>query len=148
MSGDVPVPESLVIMKDVAFAKAGAEAKSPLHAVNKILSFEDDPVLWAFATDERLLERVRELVGPVLKTLSTNLFNKPPGVDGRHPLHQDLRYFALRPADESWEPGRPSNPAGERTDASRSFRGAITGNSPSLTWIRLRRRRSPALFVP
>ena len=31
--------------------------------------------------------------------------DKPPGVDGRHPLHQDLRYFALRPADRivaSW----------------------------------------------
>ena len=26
------------------------------------------------------------------------MFNKPPGVDGRHPLHQDLRYFRLRPA--------------------------------------------------
>jgi phytanoyl-CoA hydroxylase len=42
---------------------------------------------------------VRDLVGPELKTLSTNVFNKPPGVDGRHPLHQDLRYFALRPTD-------------------------------------------------
>jgi phytanoyl-CoA hydroxylase len=27
------------------------------------------------------------------------LINKPPGVDGRHPLHQDLLYFPFRPAD-------------------------------------------------
>ena len=92
-------PQSMVIMKDVAFIKGDAAPESPLHAVNKILSFENDPVLWPFAADERLLDLVRDLVGPELKTLSTNIFNKPPGVDGRHPLHQDLRYFALRPAD-------------------------------------------------
>jgi phytanoyl-CoA hydroxylase len=97
--GTVPVPESLVIMRDVAFARGRAQAASALHAVNKILSFEDDPVLWPFACDERVIGPVRDLVGPELNTLSTNVFNKPPGVDGRHPLHQDLRYFALRPAD-------------------------------------------------
>jgi len=33
------------------------------------------------------------------------LINKPPNVDGRHPLHQDLLYFPFRPADKivaSW----------------------------------------------
>jgi phytanoyl-CoA hydroxylase len=98
VAGSIPTPKNLVMMKDVEFVKGGNEPKSPLHAVNKILSFEDDPVLWSFATDPRVLEIVRELVGPVLNSLSTNVFNKPPGVDGRHPLHQDLRYFALRPA--------------------------------------------------
>lgn len=97
--GAAPAPESLVIMKDVAYVRGGAVPESPLHAVNKILSFEDDPVLWPFAADERVLACVRDLIGPDLKTLSTNVFNKPPGVDGRHPLHQDLRYFALRPAN-------------------------------------------------
>ncbi len=99
VTGAVPTPEHLVVMKDVAFVKGDSEPKSSLHAVNKILSFENDPVLWSFATDTRVLEIARDLVGPELNTLSTNLFNKPPGVDGRHPLHQDLRYFALRPAD-------------------------------------------------
>jgi phytanoyl-CoA hydroxylase len=97
--GTTPPPEDLVVMKDVAFAKGGLEPASPLHAVNKILSFENDPILWSFATDARIVEIARQLVGPEIQTLSTNLFNKPPGVDGRHPLHQDLRYFALRPAD-------------------------------------------------
>ena len=98
-SGAEPAADGMVVMKDIAFAKGGAVAESALHAVNKILSFENDPVLWPFATDERLLGLVQDLLGPALKTLSTNVFNKPPGVDGRHPLHQDLRYFALRPAD-------------------------------------------------
>ena len=33
------------------------------------------------------------------------LINKPPNVDGRHPVHQDLLYFPFRPADRivaSW----------------------------------------------
>jgi len=98
VEGAIPTPENLVMMKDVAFVKGGSEPKSPLHAVNKILSFENDPVLWSLAIDPRIVEIARELVGPVLDSLSTNLFNKPPDVDSRHPLHQDLRYFALRPA--------------------------------------------------
>ena len=32
-------------------------------------------------------------------TIATNVINKPPGVDGRHPLHQDLLYFPLRPPE-------------------------------------------------
>jgi phytanoyl-CoA hydroxylase len=95
----LPMPENLVVMKDVAYVKGDNEPESAFHAVNKILSFENDPVLWPFATDSRLLQIARDLVGPQLNSLSTNLFNKPPGVDSRHPLHQDLRYFALRPAD-------------------------------------------------
>ncbi len=98
-TGEATPPEDMVIMKDVAFLDGKVKARSPLHAVNKILSFESDPILWSYATDERLLTAVRDLVGTDLRTLSTNVFNKPPGVDGRHPLHQDLRYFALRPAD-------------------------------------------------
>ena len=28
------------------------------------------------------------------------MFNKPPEVDARHPLHQDLRYFRMRPPEK------------------------------------------------
>ena len=100
VAGDAAVPSDMVIMQDVAYVKGDAMPATPLHAVNKLLSFESDPVLWPFAMDERLLDRVRDITGQELETLSTNVFNKPPGVDGRHPLHQDLRYFALRPADK------------------------------------------------
>jgi phytanoyl-CoA hydroxylase len=108
--GEVAASDHMVIMKDVEYASGDATAQSPLHEINKLLSFEDDPVLWPFATDLRVLECVRDLVGSELKTLSTNVFNKPPGVDGRHPLHQDLRYFAIRPADgivASWTAIQP-----------------------------------------
>ena len=98
--GNVPVPERLVVMKDIMVVKGVVEPATPLHAINKLLSFEDDPVLWEYPLDEALLAAVRSIAGPELFTISSNLFNKPPGLDGRHPLHQDLRYFALRPAEK------------------------------------------------
>jgi len=98
-SGRAAPTERMVVMQDVMVAKGAVTPESPLHAVNKILSFEEDETLFAYATDPALLAQVRGLIGDALMTISTNVFNKPPGVDGRHPLHQDLRYFALRPAD-------------------------------------------------
>ena len=98
-SGATAMPARLVVMRDVMIAKGAVVPATPLHAVNKILSFENDEALFAYALHAELLSWVRALIGPDLVTLSTNVFNKPPGVDGRHPLHQDLRYFALRPGD-------------------------------------------------
>ena len=37
VTGDVPAPERLVVMQDVAYAKGDAVPPSPLHAINKIL---------------------------------------------------------------------------------------------------------------
>jgi phytanoyl-CoA hydroxylase len=99
-TGAAPAPDDLVIMNDIMVVRGVVDPPTPLHAVNKILSFEDDETLFAYALQPRLLAWVRALIGPDLMTLSTNVFNKPPGVDGRHPLHQDLRYFALRPEDK------------------------------------------------
>ena len=103
--GKVERPEKLVIMKDVLVAKGEVVPASPLHAITKILSFEEDPVLWQYTLDKALLDVVKSIAGPSLFTISSNVFNKPPGLSSRHPLHQDLRYFAYRPADKivaSW----------------------------------------------
>ena len=99
VSGQAPHGEDLVVMRDVMVAKGIVEPETLLHGVNKILSFEEDEILFAYALNETLLTVVRSLIGSDVMTISTNVFNKPPGVDGRHPLHQDLRYFALRPAE-------------------------------------------------
>ena len=99
-SGAATPPDGMVLMNDVMVVKGAVTPATPLHAVNKLLSFEDDETLFGgYALHGDLLAWVRALIGPDLVTLSTNVFNKPPGIDGRHPLHQDLRYFALRPAD-------------------------------------------------
>jgi phytanoyl-CoA hydroxylase len=97
--GRVPPPKSTIIMRDVMIARGVVVPATTLHGVNKLLSFEDDPVLFEYALDGRLIAAVQALIGDELDTISTNVFNKPPGVDGRHPIHQDLRYFTLRPAD-------------------------------------------------
>ncbi|NRA07046.1 MAG: phytanoyl-CoA dioxygenase family protein [Myxococcales bacterium] len=99
VTGRIPRPESMVVMRDIAFVKGTQQAESPVHEVNKILGFEDDEVLYSHSLYPALLSAVRDLLGAELMTLTTNVFNKPPGIDGRHPLHQDLRYFTLRPED-------------------------------------------------
>jgi len=76
------------------------ETPSKLHAVNKLLCLENDAELGAFARCPEVVAVMRSLLGETIYSLSSNVFNKPPGVDGRHPLHQDLRYFKLRPADK------------------------------------------------
>lgn len=101
--GRAPLPDGMIAMRDVMVVKGAVEPPTPLHAVNKILNFEADPVLFGYAQDPRVLEVARLLVdAPAdssLYVITTNVFNKPPGVDGRHPLHQDLRYFRLRPPE-------------------------------------------------
>lgn len=93
-----PLP-GMKVMKDIMVVKGAVQPQTALLGVNKMISFEDDPVLYGYAQDPRLLGLVKHLLGDdELYTVSTNVFNKPPGVDGRHPFHQDLRYFRLRPA--------------------------------------------------
>ena len=94
----VPAPE-MKIMRDVMVVKGAVTPATPLHGFNKLINFEDDAALYGYTLEPGLLGAVRSLIGDDLYSISTNVFNKPPGVDGRHPLHQDLRYFRIRPAD-------------------------------------------------
>ena len=100
--GLATLPPGMIAMRDVMVVKGAVDPATPLHAINKILNFEADPVLFDYVRDRRLLGIARQLVDAMqdepLYVITTNVFNKPPGVDGRHPLHQDLRYFRLRPA--------------------------------------------------
>ena len=97
--GGASAAPGMVLMRDVMVAKGAVAPRDPVYAINKLLSFENDPLLFAYALDPEMLASVRDLIGTRLQTISTNIFNKPPEIDGRHPLHQDLRYFALRPGD-------------------------------------------------
>ncbi len=120
-------PPDMTVMRDVMVAKGVVTPKTPVHGINKIMNLETDPILFDYVRHPAILAIARRLTGepaageasPVadaggsadatragsmsvqgkrLYTISTNVFNKPPGIDGRHPLHQDLRYFRLRPA--------------------------------------------------
>ena len=103
VEGRAAVPDEMVLMRDVMVAKGAAQPATPVHAINKLLNFVTDPVLWQYACEPSMAAVAAQLVGEAapdsLRVIVSNVFNKPPGVDGRHPLHQDLRYFRLRPAD-------------------------------------------------
>lgn len=95
----VPAAPRTLVMRDVMVAKGAVKPKSELHAIAKIQDFENDPVLDSDTTHPRMLDCVERLLGPNLLSIHCMLINKPPDVDGRHPLHQDLVYFPFRPAD-------------------------------------------------
>ncbi len=100
VEGKLKLPAEMKIMQDVMIVKGAVKPASAVHGVNKLLCFENDPELFAFAREPGLVSAVQSLLGAEIYSLSSNVFNKPPGVDGRHPMHQDLRYFRLRPADK------------------------------------------------
>jgi len=106
VEGRVAVPDGMLVMRDVMVARGVVEPAAPLEAIAKIQDFHNDPVLYdGYAKHPKLLDWVAEFVGPDIKMIHNMLINKPPNVDGRHPLHQDLLYFPFRPADKivaSW----------------------------------------------
>lgn len=90
----------MTIMKDVMVVRGKVDPRSPAEAIAKVQDYESDPVLFdQYAKSPKLLDHVEAFTGPDIKSIHTMLINKPPNVDGRHPLHQDLLYFPFRPAD-------------------------------------------------
>jgi len=112
VDGRQPVVGAMKIMQDVMVVKGAVKRQAPLHGVNKLVCLEDDDVLSAFARSPEVVSCVRSLIGDEIYSLTSNVFNKPPRVDGKHPLHQDLRYFSMRPASDIvavWTAMLPTN---------------------------------------
>ncbi|MEE8558933.1 MAG: phytanoyl-CoA dioxygenase family protein [Myxococcota bacterium] len=98
--GEAETAKHMLVMRDVMVAKGVVQPDSREKAIAKIQDFHHDSVLYGeYVNHERMLERVEALIGPDIKSIHTMLINKPPGLDGRHPIHQDLLYFPFRPAD-------------------------------------------------
>lgn len=100
-AGRAKAPPALVIMRDIMVIKGAARPANAVEGVNKLFHFQCDPTLFNYVKDPAVLDVAGQLVGQPrgeLGVIATNVFNKPPGVDSRHPMHQDLRYFRLRPA--------------------------------------------------
>jgi phytanoyl-CoA hydroxylase len=98
-------PDKMLVMRDVMVVKGVVEPEKMMECVAKVQDFEDEPVLSAYINDPDILDSAESLIGEGLISIHTMLINKPPNVDGRHPLHQDLLYFPFRPADKilaSW----------------------------------------------
>ena len=64
--------------------------------------FLDDQFLFAYCRYEPILDYVQNFTGPDIMAIHNMLINKPPDPGKkttRHPLHQDLYYFPIRPAE-------------------------------------------------
>jgi phytanoyl-CoA hydroxylase len=72
--------------------------ESMAHGISKMNFFHQDPVFSRYTQCGPVLDEVEALIGPDVLAMNSMYLNKPPNVDGRHPLHQDLLYFPFRPA--------------------------------------------------
>src|SRR5262245_12968896 len=105
VTGMVPPAEGMLVMRDVMVAKGVVRPGTPQEAIAKLQDYEKDPVLDSYTIHPLILDCVERFIGHDVQTIHTMLINKPPNVDGRHPLHQDLLYFPFRPASRivaSW----------------------------------------------
>jgi phytanoyl-CoA hydroxylase len=93
-----PAP-NMKLVRDVMYAKGVRQPPTPEHEICKINFFENDPELRSYADAPRLLDCIESLLGADILFVNSMVVTKPPGVDGRHPMHQDLLYFGFRPGD-------------------------------------------------
>jgi phytanoyl-CoA hydroxylase len=98
-SGSAERSEGMLVMRDVMVARGAVVPDARERGIAKVQDFQNDPVLWRYAVHPRLVDCIESLIGADLASIHTMAINKPPGVDGRHPLHQDLLYFPFRPAE-------------------------------------------------
>ena len=57
-----PAPE-MIIMRDIMVVQGAVEPATPMHAINKLINFEDDPTLYGYALETQRLACVRDLMG-------------------------------------------------------------------------------------
>jgi len=92
-----PRPD-LLLQKEVS-VKKGALSEQSLYKIGELYA---DDCLFSYCAHPRILDYVEGFVGPNIMAIHTMLINKPPDTgskSSRHPLHQDLHYFPMRPAD-------------------------------------------------
>uniref|UniRef100_A0A8C5PSL2 Phytanoyl-CoA dioxygenase, peroxisomal n=1 Tax=Leptobrachium leishanense TaxID=445787 RepID=A0A8C5PSL2_9ANUR len=96
---EVSVP-GLVAVRDVAIPNS--EYVPNQKAIIRIQDFQEVPELFRYCTLPQILKYVECFTGPNIMAMHTMLINKPPDAGkktSRHPMHQDLHYFPVRPAD-------------------------------------------------
>ncbi|XP_060880494.1 phytanoyl-CoA dioxygenase, peroxisomal-like [Metopolophium dirhodum] len=92
----------ITVMKDISSVKINREAISKERIVNKIQDIVWDDVFEQYFLHPELLDYVQCFTGNNIMAMHSMLINKPPdtgSMTSRHPMHQDLHYFAFRPAD-------------------------------------------------
>ncbi|XP_066257405.1 phytanoyl-CoA dioxygenase, peroxisomal-like [Euwallacea similis] len=94
-----------LVMKDPSLKKTGVKGE---YLIDKLQDFLRDDILWKYASDDRVVDIVQEIIGPNIVAVHSMLINKPPNADAGsslHPMHQDMHYFPFQPSDKivaSW----------------------------------------------
>ena len=88
------------VVRDISLAKSKSNLSGEA-AITKIQDFQRDDVLHSFCTNPDIIPYLKSFCGDDIKSIHTMLINKPPfmGSSSRHPFHQDLAYFPIRPAE-------------------------------------------------
>lgn len=90
----------VLLMKDISLKKKGAKGE---YLYNKAQDLLFDDVFERYFFCPKLLDVVESFTGPNIMGLHSMLINKPPDsgeLTSRHPLHQDLLYFPVRPPNK------------------------------------------------
>lgn len=100
----------MTVMRDITLSKQ--KHLKGERVVTKVQDFQDDATFFKYCQSPDVLKYVQCFTGPHIRSIHTMLINKPPdvGPTGRHPLHQDLIYFPMRPAEKivcSWTAMEP-----------------------------------------
>jgi phytanoyl-CoA hydroxylase len=93
-------PEGVKIGRENDTLAAGVKpenADNPVRGITAMVRF--DPAFQNFARSPKILELTRALIGPRIRVFRDQALQKPPGGQAK-PLHQDLSYFRVQPADE------------------------------------------------
>lgn len=98
-NGEAERAVTMTVMRDVILKKKKDVTGEQM--ITKIQDFQDDPVLFSYCQSPQVLDIVEAIAGPNIKSIHSMLIHKPPNVgdSGRHPFHQDLYYFPMRPAE-------------------------------------------------
>lgn len=98
--GKVARAPTMTAMKDIALADKRQMGEQNF---TKLQDWQDDPVLFSYCKHPLITKYVESVIGPSFKSIHTMLINKPKDIgmgSSRHPAHQDLWYFPIRPCDK------------------------------------------------
>jgi phytanoyl-CoA hydroxylase len=76
---------------------AKGDANNPVRNISFMVRF--DSTFQEFARNPKILKITRALIGPKVKVFRDQALQKPPGGQAK-PVHQDLSYFRVEPADK------------------------------------------------
>ena len=106
----IKVPEGMVVQKELT--KKGEKLSE--MTLYKLQELYTDEVLFGYCKDPNILDYVQQFTGPNVLSIHSMFINKPPidSSSSRHPLHQEIHYFPIRPEDRivcTWMPLEATN---------------------------------------